>query len=271
MSIQDAWNSIEQFFEGQGYSTPAAQGITAGLYSESGLNPTALGPVIPSTGHQAYGLAQELGPRQTALFNEYGSTPTQNQQLTFIAGELQSGNGGSTIASQTTAAGALSSFINLFERPGDAGAASDISRGTTALNTYGNASVSNGQDLGNTGNGGVLGSIWGGVQTEWNNFQTGASFLQNNGVVAGAAVMAGATASQATSNPGGALGGQLFGPLIEWFNSQEAGFEAAIPSAVERWSIGIVAVLLIAAGIFFLASQNKTIVQAVQSGALAAA
>ena len=144
--------------------------------------------------------------------------------------------------------------------------------GTTSLGTniFG-GSVSNGQSLGNVGDGGILGGAETWISNEVSALQTGGSFLAQNGVVAGAAVLAGASPGAATANPVGALGGSLFGPLIAWFNTQEAGFEAAIPNAVERWAIGLVAFVLIAAGLFFLVSGNKTVQLVASRAALAAA
>jgi hypothetical protein len=132
----------EQFFEGQGFTTPQAQGIAAGLFAESGLNPNA---VNPTSG--AFGIEQALGSRLTSL-EAFPNSGTLEGQLAFTASELSGSESaaGSAIGQQTTAQGALSSFINLFERPGP-GAAGDISRGTKALGQFGGGAGASGSYL----------------------------------------------------------------------------------------------------------------------------
>lgn len=119
-------NYAFDYFTGQGYSPSAAAGISAGLFAESHLNPTA---VNPTSG--AYGIGQWLGARKAQLFSMFGPNPTLDQQLSFVNTELPS-NGGATISAASTPQSALSSFIGLFERPGP-GTAGDIARGTNAL------------------------------------------------------------------------------------------------------------------------------------------
>lgn len=125
--LQDAYN----YFINHGWGSNAAAGISAGLYAESGLNPTN---VNPSSG--AYGIGQWLGSRQQNLFGTYGANPSFSQQLDFVNQELSSGNGGSTIANSSSPSDALNSFINLFERPGP-GTSGDLTRGNNALTQLG--------------------------------------------------------------------------------------------------------------------------------------
>jgi hypothetical protein len=121
----------ESFFEGQGFTTPQAQGIAAGLFAESGLNPTAVNPDSGATG-----LAQDLGARLTQMLS--GDTSFEGQ-LANIQSEFGTSAGGGSLAAiqqQTTAQGAADAFINLFERPGAQGAAGDSARAATALNNF---------------------------------------------------------------------------------------------------------------------------------------
>lgn len=73
------------YFVGKGLSREQAAGIVGNLMTESGLNTRALNPYSG-----AYGIAQWLGSRKTALFNKYGNNPTLDQQLDFIWHELNS-------------------------------------------------------------------------------------------------------------------------------------------------------------------------------------
>jgi Phage tail lysozyme len=139
----------ESFFEGQGFTTPQAQGIAAGLFAESGLNPSAVNPDSGATG-----LAQDLGPRLTQMLS--GDTSFEGQ-LANIQSEFGTSAGGGSLAAiqqQTTAQGAADAFINLFERPGAAGAAGDSTRAATALNNFagGGASLPDDQFSEFTGN-----------------------------------------------------------------------------------------------------------------------
>lgn len=73
------------YFVGKGLSREQAAGIVGNLMTESELNTRALNPYSG-----AYGIAQWLGSRKTALFNKYGKNPTLDQQLDFIWHELNS-------------------------------------------------------------------------------------------------------------------------------------------------------------------------------------
>jgi Phage tail lysozyme len=121
---------VENFFEGQGFTTPQAQGIAAGLFAESGLNPQALNP---SSG--AYGIEQALGSRLTSL-RGYAGSGTLQGQLNFAASEFSGSESAAAnaIRGQSTASGALSAFITQFERPAAGSETTgDIARGTSAL------------------------------------------------------------------------------------------------------------------------------------------
>lgn len=73
------------YFVGKGLSKEQAAGIVGNLMTESSMNTKALNPYSG-----AYGIAQWLGSRKTALFNKYGNNPTLDQQLDFIWHELNS-------------------------------------------------------------------------------------------------------------------------------------------------------------------------------------
>jgi hypothetical protein len=112
-----------------GYPLASAQGIVAGLHSESNLDP---GNVNPTSG--ASGIAQWLGPRAKRFretFNEDIKDATFEEQLQFLIKELDTTE---QVAGKTLRAGGMSSrqaagtFIHLFERPGPQGELSDMSR-----------------------------------------------------------------------------------------------------------------------------------------------
>lgn len=232
--IQDAFN----YFVGQGWSPQASAGISAGLFAESRLNP---GAVNPSSG--AFGIGQWLGSRQQSLFNQYGSNPTFDQQLSFVNQELMSGNGGSVIGGASTPGDALSSFINLFERPGP-GAAGDISRGTTAL---GSIDMSGGaaQQPAST-------SLWDQATStiqQWEGY-----ILNGPAGNASTGQAAGQSKDSSQQHAGG-----LFGPLIDWFNGLIKGFESGVQNALTRGGFIIVGLILLAAGIWFVAGRGNNV------------
>ena len=74
-----------RYLMGKGLSQAQAAGMVGSLMGESGgdLDITA---VNPTSG--AYGIAQWLGPRKTALFQRYGKNPTLEQQLDYLWYEL---------------------------------------------------------------------------------------------------------------------------------------------------------------------------------------
>lgn len=73
------------YFMNKGLTREQSAGIVGNLMVESSMNTRALNPYSG-----AYGIAQWLGSRKTALFNKYGNNPTLDQQLDFIWHELNS-------------------------------------------------------------------------------------------------------------------------------------------------------------------------------------
>lgn len=71
------------YFMSKGLTKEQAAGLVGNFMIESGLNNTARNP---SSG--AYGIAQWLGPRKTALIQRYGNNPSLYQQLDFVWHEL---------------------------------------------------------------------------------------------------------------------------------------------------------------------------------------
>lgn len=110
-----------------GFPLASAQGIAAGLYSESGLktnNPN------PKSG--ANGIAQWLGPRAKEFEKQYlhpVGEGTFEEQIQFLIWELnntEKRSGDKLRKGGLTPRGAAGEFINNVERPGPAGAASDM-------------------------------------------------------------------------------------------------------------------------------------------------
>ena len=113
------------FFISKGLPAHQAAGIVGNLMGESSLNHTA---VNKKSG--AYGLAQWLGSRKTALFNKYGKNPTFDQQLDFLWDELQTSEkrAFNSLKSAKTLEAATDSFMRTFERPSDKEMAESITR-----------------------------------------------------------------------------------------------------------------------------------------------
>lgn len=113
------------FFMSKGLAAHQAAGIVGNLMGESNLNHTA---VNKSSG--AYGIAQWLGSRKTALFNKYGKNPTFEQQLDFLWDELQSTEkrAFNSLKSAKTLEAATDSFMRTFERPSEKEMAESISK-----------------------------------------------------------------------------------------------------------------------------------------------
>ena len=108
---------IVAFFKSRGYTDAQARGITAGIMAESGGSHTARNPTSG-----AYGLGQHLSSDRLANFKRrYGidiRQSTRQQQLDFIDWELRGGDrGGASVRRQSTASGALNSYIRDFMRP----------------------------------------------------------------------------------------------------------------------------------------------------------
>lgn len=113
------------FFISKGLPAHQAAGIVGNLMGESNLNHTA---VNKKSG--AYGLAQWLGSRKTALFNKYGKNPTFDQQLDFLWDELQTTEkrAFNSLKSAKTLEAATDSFMRTFERPSETEMANSISK-----------------------------------------------------------------------------------------------------------------------------------------------
>lgn len=73
------------YFMNKGLTRGQSAGLVGNLMAETGMNIRAVNPYSG-----AYGIAQWLGSRKTALFNKYGNNPTLDQQLDFIWHELNS-------------------------------------------------------------------------------------------------------------------------------------------------------------------------------------
>lgn len=121
---------IETYLQNQGLTPDQASGVAAGIQAESGSNPNA---VNPTSG--AFGIGQWLGARQQALFAQYGSNPTLQQQLDFLVSELNGGDvGGKAVLAQSSPLDTLTAYITKFMRPA-AGAQTtgDLARGAAYL------------------------------------------------------------------------------------------------------------------------------------------
>lgn len=119
------------FFQAKGFTPAQAQGMTAGAYAESKLNPKA---VNPTSG--AFGIGQWLGKRKAALFEQYGPNPTFEDQLSFMGWELNNTehSAGAALRSAPNATAAMQTYVSRFMRPA-AGAETigDFARGDRFL------------------------------------------------------------------------------------------------------------------------------------------
>lgn len=114
--------AIYDYLRGQGLNASAASGVMGNLEVESGFKPNI------TNGIGAFGLAQWLGSRKTALTNyanSRGLSPSSLQaQLGYLWQEISSGGEGVTPASLNAAGSpqaAAALFSNKFERPGNDG------------------------------------------------------------------------------------------------------------------------------------------------------
>jgi hypothetical protein len=127
----DVGAQVAAFFRRNGFSAAAAQGMTAGAWAESRLNPDA---VNPTSG--AYGIGQWLGARKAELFRRYGQHPSLAQQLEFMVWELTHTEqaSGRALRASDNARGALETYVRNFMRPGVGGETSgDLARGAQYL------------------------------------------------------------------------------------------------------------------------------------------
>jgi hypothetical protein len=121
---------IEARLRAGGLTAEQARGVVAGIHAESRLDP---GAVNPKSG--AFGIGQWLGARKRELFRRYGPNPTLAQQVDFLLWELMGGDrGGRSVRGQSTAIGAMQSYIRDVMRPA-AGAetSGDLERGSAFL------------------------------------------------------------------------------------------------------------------------------------------
>jgi hypothetical protein len=127
--VRSVGEQIVAYFQSHGFSRENAQGIAAGAFAETRLNPNA---VNPTSG--AFGIGQWLGARKAELFRRYGPHPTLAQQLEFMLWELthSESRAGATIRRQDSARGALEAYVRSFMRPGE-GTAGDLARGAQYL------------------------------------------------------------------------------------------------------------------------------------------
>lgn len=106
--------AIEKGLAARGFDREQISGIAAGINAESGGNPS-----IVNSRSGAYGIGQWLGPRKAELFRRYGSRPTLDQQLDFLAWELRGGDRGGSAVMHARGAGAVgNAYITQFMRPG---------------------------------------------------------------------------------------------------------------------------------------------------------
>lgn len=114
----------------RGIPESVARGVAAGIEAESRSSHTI---VNDSSG--AFGLGQWLGPRKRELFRRYGSRPTREQQLEFLAWELRGGDhGGAAVLAARSEQEALNAYIRRFMRPAEgAETTGDLRRGMAAL------------------------------------------------------------------------------------------------------------------------------------------
>lgn len=122
MAASATETQIYDYLRGQGLNASAASGVMGNLEVESGFKPNI------TNGIGAFGLAQWLGSRKTALINyanSRGLSPSSLQaQLGYLWQEISSGSEGVTPASLNAAGSpqaAAALFSNKFERPGNDG------------------------------------------------------------------------------------------------------------------------------------------------------
>jgi Phage tail lysozyme len=119
------------FFKQKGYTDRQARGIAAGIQAEGGV-------WNQSGGYKgrALGIGQWLGPRKAQIKAMYGPNPTRNQQLQFMAWEMEHTEKGAGNAIKDTGSeySAMHRYITRFMRPA-AGreTAGDLARGSRAL------------------------------------------------------------------------------------------------------------------------------------------
>lgn len=121
---------VRGFFMSKGFTADQAAGIAAGIYAESGNNPNARNRTSG-----AMGIGQWLGPRKARLIGRYGPNPTAEQQLEFMAWELNGGDrGGAAVHAAGSADDALHAYVMRFMRPAQGmETVNDLARGRRYL------------------------------------------------------------------------------------------------------------------------------------------
>ncbi|WP_342154582.1 phage tail tip lysozyme [Methylorubrum sp. SB2] len=112
-SFGDIPSKLTTMLKGLGATDAGVAGFLGNVQRESGFRP---GAVNETSG--AYGLIQALGPRKAELFRQYGSSPSADQQIDFIRGELLTTEKASLnmLRSSSTLADGVKAGIR-FERP----------------------------------------------------------------------------------------------------------------------------------------------------------
>jgi len=129
----------EQLLMASGFSAPAAKGIAAALWAESGLNERRWN----GEGSGAYGLAQWLTKSRVAEFaRKFGHSIYQStfaEQIQFVAHELRTTHSavGDRIKRMRDAMQVAAVVIDQFEAPGPAGARGDLRRAGQYLGVSG--------------------------------------------------------------------------------------------------------------------------------------
>lgn len=204
-------------------------GDTLGYYLNSGFNGVQNTPANPNAVGYAAGVASSLGMGLSDNF-----TATQLQDPNFL-NQL-----GAAISKQEGTSSVFSP-----------GSVSPTSGGTNTVAQYGSDAW-------------YLNNIPNAAQTFLNNalgmfgIASGAQGQVSQNT-AGGAIGSGGQPSAAQ----GGTGGGLFQPLIDWFNGLIKGFDSGVGGFLERGGFIIVGLILIAAGLLYLAVSNKTVQQVV--------
>lgn len=143
--VRPSASEIRARLRSGGLSQAQSDGVIAGIYAESGLDPTAT-----NRKSGAFGLGQWLGDRQTELFRRYGRNPTWQNQIDYLIWEIKGGDrGGASVAGATTSDAAMRAYITRFMRPA-AGyeTDSDIRRALSYLRTQRHLDGGHGRSVG---------------------------------------------------------------------------------------------------------------------------
>lgn len=143
-SAKGRFDQVVGFFRSKGWPLAAAEGIAAGAWAESRLDPKAFNPA--DGGQGAFGIGQWRGMRQRRLKAMYGDAPTMAQQLEYMQWELNNDpterKAGKAIYDAQTPEAALAAYITKFMRPAQGyETTSDLDRGGRALAQWGTVNV----------------------------------------------------------------------------------------------------------------------------------